>query len=310
MAEFHFIRPFWFLMLLPLVVLVWRLFRQAPMATAWSKICDSHLLPHLIQTTAYTRHNFPLALLFASACLLIVSLAGPTWSRLPVPTYQKIQPRVVVLDMSDSMLMNDLPPDKLSRAKFKLHDLLQHKDIGQVGLIVYSGEPFIASPLTDDGQTIDALLSSLTPDLMPVEGQKLDSAIEEARKLMTQGGFHHGQILVLTASAPSADAITMAKTVADAGIDTSIMPVMRDDTSLSPQFQQFANAGRGQLISFSDTSMDLEKWLAATRSTKEYAANMQDEIPQWRDQGRWFLIPAILLLLPVFRRGWLQRMST
>lgn len=305
MTEFHFIRPLWLLMLIPLVLLGWRLLRQGSVSTAWNKVCDAHLLPYLIQTKGYSRRTLSTLILFASVALMIIGLAGPTWSRLPVPTYQQIQPRVVVLDMSDAMLVNDLRPDRLSRAKFKLHDLFQHKDAGQFGLVVYTGEPFVVSPLTDDGQTIDALLSSLTPDIMPVEGQQLSSAIDQARQLIIQAGFQYGHILVLTASSPSRNDIAAAKSLSQTGVYTSIMPITKTDTPLNPLFQEFAKAGQGDVIPFSDTSTDLEQWLAASKSNQQYTANLQNDIPIWRDQGRWFLIPALIFLLPAFRRGWL-----
>ena len=305
MGEFHFIRPLWLLAFFPFLVLVWRLLRQKTAMTAWSKVCDEHLLRHLIQTKGYSRHNFSRLLLMTSVVLLILSLAGPTWSRFPVPTYQQIQPRIVVLDMSNDMLQNDLHPDRLSRAKFKLHDLFQHQDVGQFGLVVYTGEPFVVSPLTDDGQTIDALLSSLTPDIMPVEGENLSSALEQAGQLIAQAGFQHGQLLVLTATTPSRDAVDAAKALSHVGIHSSVMPVVASDTKVSPRFQEFANVGQGKLIPFSDTSTDIEQWLTASRGNQEYAASLQNEIPVWRDQGRWFLIPSLIFLLPAYRRGWL-----
>jgi Ca-activated chloride channel family protein len=278
--------------------------------TAWSNVCDDHLLPYLIQNKGSSRRTLPWLLILLSAVLIIFSLAGPTWSRLPVPTYQQIQPRVVLLDMSESMSVNDLTPDRLSRAKFKLHDLFLHQDAGQFGLVVYTGEPFVVSPLTEDGQTIDALLSSLTPDIMPVEGQQLASALEQGGQLIGQAGFKQGQLLVLTASTPSQEAITTAKALAKVGIDTSVIPVLSSEIALSPAFQQLASAGHGELIHFSDTSADINQWLAATHKNQHYTASLQDEIPMWRDQGRWFLIPALFLLLPVFRRGWLQGLNT
>jgi len=309
MTDFHFIRPFWLLVLLPLATLAWLLWRQSPAMQAWSEVCDRHLLSHLMRAQGKSRRWASLLFLLASAFLMIISLAGPTWSRLPVPTYKQIQPRVLVLDMSDAMLANDLSPDRLSRAKFKLHDLFTRRDVGQFGLVVYTGEPFVVSPLTDDGETIDALLSSLTPDIMPVAGQQLDTALEEAGKLIEQAGFARGAILVLTAEPPTSDAIDAAKALARKGFNISVMPVVGNDAS-NASFQHLANAGHGVLIPLSDTASDLEQWLNSAGSNQQFSANLQNEIPVWRDQGRWFLLFALLLLLPVFRRGWLQRINT
>ena len=102
-ADFHFLRPLWLFAFLPLAILGWRLFRHKPTVHAWSAVCDSHLLPWLVQSNRRSRRTFPLLLLLTSALLMLISLAGPTWSRLPVPTYQQIQPRVLVLDMTPSM---------------------------------------------------------------------------------------------------------------------------------------------------------------------------------------------------------------
>lgn len=308
MAEFHFLRPWWLLAIVPLIAFILLLWQQKPKLHAWSEICDSHLLDHLLQRKGQGKRMFSLFFVFLSVLFMILSIAGPSWYKLPVATYKPIQPRVLVLDMSDNMMATDLTPNRLSRAKFKLHDLFGRKEIGQFGLVVFTGEPFIVSPLTDDGQTISALLSTLTPDIMPVGGQKLDTALNEASNLIKQAGYEQGQILVLTADTPSSGAIKTAEKLARNGIDTSIMPV-KADKNLNPLFQQFANAGQGQLLEYSSDSSDLEQWISASSKNEEYALSKGNDIPLWRDEGRWFLIPALLLLLPVFRRGWLQRVA-
>lgn len=236
---------------------------------------------------------------------MTISLAGPTWSRLPVPSYRAIQPRILVLDMSESMLEQDLSPDRLTRAKFKLHDLFNRRDGGQFGLVVFTGESFVVSPLTEDANTIDSLLETLKPEIMPVGGHQLDKALEEASKLITQAGFLKGQLLVLTASPPDSAAIDMAARLQREGIDTSIMPIISDKTAL-PVFKPLATAGHGMLLSFTDTHEDLEQWLATTHDTRQLSRSAFNDIPLWRDEGRWFLLPALFFLLPVFRRGWLQ----
>lgn len=311
LSEFHLIRPFWLLALLPLIAFAIAVFRKNPNASAWNEVCDPHLLPYLIKTKPHVKRQLSLLSLFLSMFFMIFSLSGPSWSRFPVPTYQPIQPRVLLLDMSETMLEQDLQPNRLARAKFKLHDLLAtHKEGGQFGLVVYTGEPFIAAPLTDDSQTIDALLPMLLPDTMPVEGHRLDSALQEAAKLFTQAGFHHGDILVLTARAPSPEDIETARKLDSEGVHVSIMPVLKQQQALNPLFERFSKAGGGRLIPMSDTSDDLKQWLSATRTHQAYSADLTNEVPVWRDQGRWFIVPALLLLLPVFRRGWLQRVSS
>lgn len=304
----HFLRPWWFLTLIPLLGLMVFLHYQKPQLRAWSEVCDAHLLPYLLHNRARSHRALSVISLFFSMFFLILSLSGPSWQQLPVPVYQAVQPRVVLLDMSEEMMRTDLTPNRLSRAKFKIHDLLARKDIGQFALIAYTGEPFVVSPLTDDGQTIASLLTELTPDVIPVGGQKLNVALDEAAHLIHQSGYQHGQILVLSASTPSSDAISTAKRLAAEGIYSSIIP-MNNNQQLNPLFQRFAHAGKGQSLVYSSDITDLNTWIEHTR-TQEFAASKDNDVPLWRDDGRWFLLPALLFFLPIFQRGWLQRMMS
>lgn len=306
MADFHLLRPQWLLALLLLLPAIFYLWRKAPKLHAWNEVCDSHLLAHLQQSKGHSTRTSSLVLLFSSACFMILAGAGPAWYKLPVPTYKTVQPRVLVLDMSDNMHLSDLPPDRLSRAKFKLQDLFARKGLGQFGLVVFTGEPFVVSPLTEDGATISSLLSVLTEDIMPVKGQNLSSALVEASQLIKTAGYKHGQILVFTSDTPSVEAIQTAQKLAAEDIDSSIMP-MRADQDLNPLYHRFAQAGDGQLLIYSADPGDLDPWLAKHSKEEALALSKDNDIPLWRDEGRWFLFPALLLVLPIFQRGWLQR---
>jgi Ca-activated chloride channel family protein len=308
MGTFHFLRPWWLLCALPLAALALSVWHQVPHVQAWSKICDSHLLKHVLHLKGQGRRKGSFLCLILSALFMVLANSGPTWHQFPVPTYKPLSPRVLLLDVSDSMFETDLSPSRFNRAKFKLHDLLAHKEAGQFALIAYTGEPFVVSPLTDDGQTISVLLSSLTAEVMPVGGHNLKEALLEAEHLIQGAGFSHGQLLVLTANTPSALAIKEAARLAGTGIYSSIMPVIAKKDP-NPLYQSFAQAGKGELLVYQPDSSDLELWLKHASQEEKVALNKQDDIPLWRDEGRWFLIPALVFLLPVFRKAWLQRIA-
>ena len=98
-AEFHFLRPWWLLALLPLGWLLWYLARSRGDGEAWRRLVDAHLLPGLLVDTGGTSRRLPLALLGLGWLLLSLALAGPTWTRLPQPVYQAQQYRVIALDL-------------------------------------------------------------------------------------------------------------------------------------------------------------------------------------------------------------------
>lgn len=305
MSTIHFIRPFWLYMLLPWLIFSWRLISQKPALNAWRMACDAHLLPHLTTTRQQSLRILSMVFLLLSLLLMIISLSGPSWSRLPVPIYQKIKPHVVLLDMSEDMLLKDVSPSRLERAKFILHDLFKAQDNGQFAMIAYTSEPFVVSPLTDDGETIDALLASLTANVMPVQGYRLDNALLMAQKIINQAGFDHGDILVLTAHPPGEDDIRVAQRLADHGFTTSVINMTQVPSS---QYQALAVAGKGQNMAIPHISLALEHWLQATKDKE--VLDKKHDIAIWKDEGRLFLIPALFCLLPVFRRGWLQRIHT
>lgn len=306
MLEFHWLRSEWLWAGLPLILLGWKLLKRPLVTQAWAKVCDAHLLQPLLQTRGGVSRVGAVMLLLSSLLCMIIALAGPAWVKNAVPTYQHLQPRLIVLDLSESMLEQDVTPDRLTRAKFKIHDILKQADTGQLGLLVYTDEPFVVSPLTEDAQTMDGLLDPLSPTLMPVSGNRLDLALNEAYQMLTRVGLNYGEILVLTAQPPSVQAVEAARHLASSGYHTSVIPLLPNQTGIDA-FSPLTQAGQGEVIAFTDTADDLQYWLKLRHTHGQYRLNQQTGIPVWRDEGRWFLLPALMLLLPIFRRGWLTR---
>lgn len=306
MTSFHFLRP-WCLFCLPLLLgFAWAFWKGkgSPQSSPWARVCDAHLLPQVLQRST---QNLNFLFVFCSAFFMTVSLAGPTWHKLPRPSYKPVQARVLLLDMSSNMMLTDLSPNRLSRAKFKLQDLVSRKDLGPIGLLVFTGEPFVVSPLTQDGHTIAALLPTLTPDIMPVGGLRLDLALKEASLLIHQAGYTQGQLVVLTANSPSSADLEMAKLLTKEHIFSSIMTI-KAEKNLNPLFQKFAEAGGGLLLPYSSDSKAWESWLAL--KNKDFVLeDKNNDIPLWRDEGPWFLLGALFFLLPVFQPGYLQRIT-
>ena len=299
---FHLIRPAALLLLVPLIYLGTVLYRKNKPLHAWSLVCDAHLLPYLLHNNALTpqtKKGHALRLVIAG--LMILALSGPSMFHLFVPHYEPIRPQIILLDLSENMLKTDLKPTRLSRAKFKLHDLFKQKNTGLMGLIAYTEEPFVASPLTHDTKTIASLLDDLKPDIMPIDGSNLQAALVEAATLIKQSGSSTGDILVLTGEAPTTRDIDYAKKLARQGLHLSILP-LRQSGLQSESFEAFSAQGQGDALSFTDDSSDIKHWLNRAKHQETYRASLNNSLSLWRDDGRLLLIPTSLLFLMLFRR--------
>ena len=227
LADFHFLRPAWLWLLLPLATLLWVLVRQHGEGNAWRRVVDAHLLPTLLVGPAGGVRRLPFLLLGSGWLLLVVALAGPTWNRLPQPVYQAQQFRVIALDLSPSMNANDLQPSRLTHARFEVLDLLRKGQEGQTALLAYGAEPFIVSPLTTDVATIEAQVPSLQTELLPLQGpRRTELVIDEAGQLLSQAGAPHGQIILVTDGLDHpAAASEAARRVAANGYRVSVLGV-------------------------------------------------------------------------------------
>jgi len=155
-----------------------------------------------------------------------IALSGPSWQRDQAPAYRASVAWVFVLDLSPSMELTDVAPDRVTRARYALDDLLNAAHDAQVGLVVFSDEPYTVTPLTQDVATVKALLPPLNPGIMPSPGDHLAPALDQAAKLLQQGGARDKRIVVLTDGFDDpAAALSAAADIKAKGISLSIVGV-------------------------------------------------------------------------------------
>lgn len=117
---------------------------------------------------------------------------------------------------------------------------------------------------------------------------------------MEQAKFISGSILVLTSTAPDEDAILTAKELHQKGFNITIMPI-KNFKHINDNFAAFANAGGGEMLVLAKSSVS--HWIKTTQNTNSNLMKQKRNLPLWQDEGRWFILPAIVLLLPLFQRG-------
>lgn len=323
----HFIRPWMFFALLPALALVLMLWRSHSKRTEWGGVCDPHLLPFLQIGLENKRTKWPVAIFALALFLAIFALAGPSWRRLPQEVFSQDAPIVFLLDLSAEMNAADIKPSRLQRAKYKIIDFLKQRQGGQAALVVFSGEPFVVSPLTDDKETIGNLLQVLEPNLMPVSGHNLASAMQLGAKLIARNGMNHGDLVVFSNRVGDAKVIAAAKKLAAEHIRTYVVAVgtkqgapmtdaegqLVEDSRGSVRIsqldlsglRQLAKAGDGKLFTLSADDRDVRALLSATTNSSHWEKGAKHSAVLWQDEGHWFIFAMLPLVLVAFRRGYL-----
>ncbi|MBB5209304.1 VWA domain-containing protein [Chiayiivirga flava] len=327
LAQFHFLRPGWLLALAALPLLLWLWRRRQHAEDPWRRVCDAHLLPHLLERGRGTRGWLAPALFSLAFVIAVAALAGPAYRQLPQPLSRADSALIVAIDLSDTMRATDLKPDRATRARFKLTSLLGARREGQTGLIAFGGDAFTVAPLTDDAGSLLDLAGAMQVDIVPVRGKRADRAIALATRLLRDAGFESGDLLLIT-DAVEPRAIDAARTAAASGLRVSVLgagtaqgaPAPLPDGGFVPDadggillaklddasLRALADAGGGRYAALTSDGSDLAA-LGLDAVVGSGARLRADErtAAAYRDEGPWLLLALLPLAALAFRRGWL-----
>ena len=325
---FHFIRPSWFYAIIPAVVLWWLLRVIAKYQSGWHGVISQHLYQRMLgQEAATVRHTSLNALLIAWL-FVTFALAGPTWERLPQPVYQLQTGHVVVVDMSMSMRATDVKPDRLTRAKYKVIDLVKQINEGEIGLVAYAGDAFVISPLTRDANNIAALVPSLSPEIMPVPGSTPITGIETASDLLQNAGYKDGFIYWVTDGVELPDVAEIREYMSASPYTLNVLAVgseqgapikqlngellkSRTGSIVIPKvdigsLQTLAKAGRGRFTPMTADEADIVYLSTVSQleqQNKTDTTETDNAGDQWQEQGPWLVLLILPFALLAFRRG-------
>jgi Ca-activated chloride channel family protein len=187
---FHFEQPLWFLGLLALLPVAYWLKRSAARAAQGPlhRYADPHLLPHLtgtrdLRTTERWGRYLSWSLLWA---LVLMAMAGPRWDATDVRLFHPGNNLLILLDISRSMQVADVTPNRLGRARPEISDLIRKNREARLGLIVFASVPHVISPITEDTQTILNALPALSSELAnpTLQGSRVGAALARAQLLL------------------------------------------------------------------------------------------------------------------------------
>lgn len=328
MDNFHFLRPVFLYGLIPAFLLVCLvLFIQSNRST-WTRAIDPALLPFLLDKDSSPKATYPVFGLLLLWSLGLVALAGPVWQQIPVPVQEREDALVIVADMSLSMYANDVAPNRAVRTQRKIIDVLNsRREEGQTALVVYAGDAHAVTPLTDDVETINNLVPSLQPNIMPIEGSRPATGIELAISLLDNASLPQAQILLITDGINSDD-IGAIRNLLDVTAHTlSVLGVGTEDGAPIPMaeggflrdsgnaiviprlerglLQELATTTGGRYADALLTDQDIEYLLdQSIFDENENLVDVEREFDIWYETGPWLLLLALPLAALAFRRGW------
>ena len=266
----------WLLWVIPALVLV-RLIGWRRRRAKLRKLGDPELLKQLMPHISKYRPTVKFVLMLAALALLIVMVARPQMgSKISNEKRNGIE-TMICLDISNSMLAEDVAPSRLDKSKMLIENLVDNFTNDKIGLIVFAGDAFVQLPITSDYVSAKMFLQNTTPALIQTQGTNFAAAIDLATKSFTQQDHVGRAIIVITDGEnhePGAeDAVKAAK---DKGINVFILgigstkgaPIPMGDgsylkdrtgntvmTALNEQMcRQLAQAGSGQYIHVDNTS--------------------------------------------------------
>ncbi|TKW65025.1 MAG: VWA domain-containing protein [Paracoccus denitrificans] len=301
LSHFHFIRPWLLLLTLP-AVLAWWLTRRrlAPKTQKPAGMADH--LAHALSLDGKRRQRLlPVDAVALCTLLVVLGAAGPSWTRVPNPLVAPTAPLVLALEVSDSMTERDIAPNRLERAKYKIQDILANRTGGRTALVAYAGSAHLIAPLTEDPQVLNSFLSGLFPDVMPVSGNNATLAVEKADTILSAEDSP-GAILFVADEIDRADIPALQSYLENDGAPIIALLI----TESGAPAEELSGIRGLRTVTMTPDDEDVEAVSRHIDAAYQQAL-AADERQKWDDRGWLFFVPALMLSLLWFRRGWTMR---
>ena len=324
-TEFHFLRAGW-IVLIPIAILLIFFFKRRMLTIGnWEKLIDKRLLPYVMSRRQLSDNQYKWWLISLISVLSIIALAGPTWERIEQPSFRTDQSLVIALDLSRSMNAQDITPNRLTRAKLKILDILERRQGAQVALIVYSANAFTVTPLTSDTDTIIALINSIDTSIMPSRGSYPALAIDKGLQLLNQASVSNGEIILVTDGGITSDSYSSAQKLRDEGYRLSALGIGSMNGAPIPKetggfitdntgqitisrlevddLKDLVEIGGGNYTSITSNDQDIDTLLSEVYSA---VRESDDSVTtdQWKEFGPWLLLIIVPFGSLLFRKGW------
>ena len=341
LEQFQLLRPLWLLGLLPVIWLLWKAWSLKSQQGAWHQVIDPkfrHLLLGTNQTGEVSLTNkLSITALGLIWLIAIIALSGPSLKSVEMPAEKNQQGTVILLDLSLSMLADDLAPNRISHVKYKITDLLKRHPELSIGMVSYAGSAHAISPISEDNQTLLSILPALNPVIMPSYGSNPLQGFTKAKQLFEGAHITQGHIIWITDDIESNEKVELQRWLKSHNYSLSILTVgtesggavqlpeyglLKDDSGKiilpSLPFDRFQSLAQQTGISLnrltpsSDSVAMLLPPVLSSKQTKEIEESDKTEdnrIIHPLDAGAFLLFLLVPLVGLLYRRGWVLSLT-
>jgi Ca-activated chloride channel family protein len=220
MQLFRFANPdfLYLLLLLPVIILLY-IIDSIRKKRALKRLGDVKLVRQLVPELSKLRPVVKFILQLIAFSTGIIMLSRPQFgSKIEDVKKQGVEV-IIALDVSNSMLSEDIQPDRLTRAKQAISRLVDNLDNDKIGLIVFAGDAYTQIPVTTDYVSAKMFLSTISPDMVPKQGTAIGAAISLGIRSFTPGDGKSKALIIITDGENHEDnPITFAEEASKAGI--------------------------------------------------------------------------------------------
>jgi len=220
MQLFRFANPEYLYLLLLLPVLIGLfIINQVIRRNSLKKLGESVMINRLLPEISRIRPVIKFIFLLLGISEVIIMLARPQFgSRLEEVKKQGVEV-IIALDVSNSMLAEDIQPNRLTRAKQAISKLVDNLGNDKIGLIVFAGDAYTQIPITTDYISAKMFLSTINPDMVPKQGTAIGTAINLAERSFSPGEGKSKAIIIITdGENHEDDPVSEAEAASKAGI--------------------------------------------------------------------------------------------
>ena len=319
MFRFANIEMLWWLITIPVFVIAYIIYTKRKRRQLL-EFGDQELIAQLMPDASKSRPIWKFSLLIVALALLIIAGARPQYGQKETTVKRQGIEVMIALDISNSMLAEDVAPNRLDRAKQMLSKMIDNMVDDKVGLIVFAGEAFTQLPITCDYVSAKMFLNTITPNLIPTQGTAIGAALQTAITSFGATESEAGRAIILITDGENHedDAIAAAQKAQELGIKVFVVGIGKPEGSPIPKpgtndyfkdrsgqvvvsrlneemCQQIAEAGNGIYVRCDNTNTAMR----ALQQGMEHIATAELESTVYADyneQYQSFVLIALLLI--------------